>query len=317
LIHLNQGDVGKRNWANVNLWEVVDTIPEYIAVTNGEGLIIYLNAAWYQLIRERAVGSIGFTIGNHFADSFAASFGKRATDAAAMRYGLAAILNGSQESFTMEYPYHRPGEQHWFTTTISSAYISHGTRGAIIHQVDTTKQKNEQAMITRQQTLLKTLSFVAEQFANQTQMQQRVAAVLERLGQALGVSRVTISPSFLTHTMPSTLKQQYSWLDMGFPRAYLDHDSYIEQFPRWQQRLRQGKPVYGDVASFPAEEQPYLQDQRVHSLAIVPIFVCHYLWGVIQCVDYHSSGIWQESDIDALKTVAGLFGGMLERSIAL
>jgi hypothetical protein len=312
----------RTNLFDVNIWAVADTLPEYIAVTDTEGIIVYLNAAWYQLIRERAVGSMGFTIGNHFAESFAVSFGSSNEDIQAMRQGLSAVLSGTEEYFSMEYPYQRPHHQHWFTTTITSAYIANGTRGAVIRQVDTTAHKNNLAIVERQSSLLKLLSRITEHCSQHPPVTQRFAAIVDDVGHTLELSRVALVPYEPANDVlaPTTWDAWHhphvSWLDTGIQRS-LDHDAaFLHDFPQWHKTLRQEQPVYGTRAAFSPQEQTLLHKWQIHSLALIPIFVYDQLWGVLQCDDSRYARAWVAEEIDALKTIAMLLGGMLERSRA-
>jgi len=139
--------VSKGRYANglftidVNPWAVLDMLPDYIAIVDSEGVIRYLNATWYQLILERAVGYVGFTVGSSYISSFRMAFGNAGANVEMMEDGLRSVLSGSRDTFMIEYPYRHPEGQRWFSATITPTYIADRSRGALIRQVDNTDYK--------------------------------------------------------------------------------------------------------------------------------------------------------------------------------
>lgn len=126
---------------DVNPWAVLDMLPDYIAIVDSEGVIRYLNATWYQLILERAVGAVGFTVGSSYIASFRLAFGTAGANVEQMETGLNAVLSGSHDTFTLEYPYRHPEGKRWFSATITPTYIADRSRAALIRQVDNTDYK--------------------------------------------------------------------------------------------------------------------------------------------------------------------------------
>ncbi|NJN67122.1 MAG: PAS domain-containing protein [Chloroflexaceae bacterium] len=173
----------------INPWAILDTLPEYIAVVDMGGTIQYLNAAWYQLILERSVGDIGFTVGGHYLTSFQATFGRGGADVQTMEEGLYAVLDGRRDQWVCEYPYDQAGEKRWFTTTIIPTYMVNGSRGALIRQMDTTTTKQTEERLRHQNTALEAVRSTAKRFLKSPDLNRPMEMVLEHLSQATGLSR--------------------------------------------------------------------------------------------------------------------------------
>jgi hypothetical protein len=173
----------------INPWEVLDTLPEYIAVVDMQGTIQYLNATWYQLVLERSVGDVGFTVGSNYLASFQAAFGPSGADVQAMEEGVQAVLYGREDRWVCQYPYDQTGEQRWFTATITPTYMANGSRGALIRQIDTTTSKQTEERLRNQHTSLEAVRCTARRFLKSPELNSSMSAVLEYLSTATGLSR--------------------------------------------------------------------------------------------------------------------------------
>lgn len=83
-------------------------------------------------------------------------------------------------------------------------------------------------------------------------------------------------------------------------------------FLRWIEILGGGGVLSGPVAGFPESEQRILRAQSIRSLALVPIFVGDDWWGFIGFDDCESERTWSETEIDALRAAANLFGAAVQ-----
>jgi len=303
----------------VNLWAVLDTLPEYIAVVDMQGTILYLNATWYQLILERAVGAEGFNVGSDFLTSFANAFGHGGADVRSLRDGLNDVIQGKQEHFFLDYPYSHLGEKQWFTLTITPTYITSSVRGAIIHQKNNTKQKQESDLLYAQATVLRTVNASAEQFLRGSNLHQNIQTLLHNLGKTMGVSRAYIFENHLGKNDDVMTSQRYMWIPSeNEPKWAIqtqDNISYRDVgLSRWATVLSQGSPVYGNIHTFPENERLLLHRHHVVSLAITPIFVSQQWWGFIGVDDCSQRRLWLLSILDALQAAAGIVGGAIQRS---
>lgn len=301
----------------VNPWAIMDNIPENIAITDAEGTILYLNASWYQLIVERAVGASGFNIGGNFIQSFAAAFGTGGADVQAMENGLRAVVNGTQEQFVIDYPCYNNNKYTWFTATITSTYNANGSRGALIRQVDSTAQKQAEEALNRHNTILLGVGTAVEQLIRTSDVAHGMKTLLASLGESMGASRVYVCKNRTNDTSTLLADLSYEWrnttamiptMEDTEPHSLAYH---AMGFSRWVAMLSQNMPIYGKVDTFPDSEREVLHMQNIRSIAIIPIFVAQQWWGFIGIDDCVRTRTWLPSEIDMLATIANIVGSVM------
>jgi two-component system CheB/CheR fusion protein len=115
---------------------VLDSLPEHVAVLDGDGRIIMVNRAWREFSRNNGdPGEDAIGIGCDYlavcdidADGSGADYARRAHE------GLRAIMSGSSRFFSMEYPCHAPDQDRWFL--MHAAPIEHAAGGIIVSHID-------------------------------------------------------------------------------------------------------------------------------------------------------------------------------------
>lgn len=123
------------------LQSVMDALPEHMAVLDGTGVILMVNSAWRRFARANGdpdmlrsgpgVNYLDICVSEGFSD------GDIASDAAR---GLRRVLEGSEQSFSLEYPCHSPTEERWFVMNV--APVRHGNLGAVVSHVNVTVWRN-------------------------------------------------------------------------------------------------------------------------------------------------------------------------------
>jgi two-component system, sensor histidine kinase and response regulator len=92
---------------------ILDALSARIAVLNQDGLILMINQSWREFaLAHRAHVDLG--VGANYLriiDEGTATVGEHGPAVAA---GIRAVMQGQQEDFVLEYPFHSPGEKRWF-----------------------------------------------------------------------------------------------------------------------------------------------------------------------------------------------------------
>ena len=114
----------------------LDTLPFNIAVLDDEGTILFTNRAWDEFAgvgpneRGELVGVNYFRSMDTEGDEYAA----RALD------GLAEVIDGDKEVFTLEYPCHSPNEKRWFLMR-AAPLPGHDEGSLVVAHIDITQRK--------------------------------------------------------------------------------------------------------------------------------------------------------------------------------
>lgn len=114
---------------------VLDALPAQVAVLDGEGRIIAVNAAWRRFAEEnRASRALQAGVGLNYLAACAGPSWEGAEEARCMSDGIAAVLAGTSAGFTQEYPCHAPDRKRWFTCT--AVPLGGGLQGAVVVHFD-------------------------------------------------------------------------------------------------------------------------------------------------------------------------------------
>ena len=148
-----------------------------------------------------------------------------------------------------------------------------------------------------------------------TQHEDAVNIVLDMIGKTLGVSRVQLV-RFRTHDTGALLANiQNEWCTPGL-RPVLDNPRLrdmdgIKMLPAGAlSDLYKGKP-----AAFSSHLNGAFEDQNERACLVLPIRVEERLWGLLGFIDASRAvRDWSWAELDALQTLAGLFGVAITRA---
>jgi len=100
---------------------VLDSLSAHVAVLDAEGRIVLVNRAWKDFaLQNGAARETADPVGSSYL-GFGTMASAQAGDETARRAaaGIQAVLDGSSQRFSMEYPCHAPGEQRWFAMSVA------------------------------------------------------------------------------------------------------------------------------------------------------------------------------------------------------
>lgn len=182
---------------------------------------------------------------------------------------------------------------------------------------DITRRKLGEQAIARRDAILDAVALAAERFLRTSSWREHIADVMQSLGQATQVSRVTIYENHWETDGTLLWYQRYAWTPVASPMAHLLEERAIQPIAvgwgRWLQDLERGKWIQGNVRDFPANEQALLAAQGVRSVIIVPIFVQSTWWGLMELDDCQQERKWSSTEIDALVTACDTLGAAIGR----
>ncbi len=115
------------------LQAILDGLPEHIAVLENDGTIGVVNKAWIKFARANGDPELKTSgPGSNYLDACKNDPLSTDNDASKAYFGVKAVLEGSEPSFSMQYPCHSPTEKRWFVMNVApiqseefSAVVSH------------------------------------------------------------------------------------------------------------------------------------------------------------------------------------------------
>lgn len=172
--------------------------------------------------------------------------------------------------------------------------------------------------LLRRDSILRAVSAASELFLKTSLWEKNVNAALEQLGKAANASRVYIFERHFSEDGTSLVSQRFEWADEGIepqmPNPALQNLAWREAgFARWEDRLEQHQFIAGRVRDFPDSEKELLAEQNILALAVMPILTEEKLWGFIGFDECRYERLWADTELEALRAAADLFGAALIR----
>ena len=127
------------------LQDILDSLPEHVAVLDASGRITAVNRAWREFAQQNGSPSqlTGIDVGSDYLHVCQIQSGLDAKEATRLLDGLTRVLRGELPSFTHRYPCHSATEQRWFLMHI--APIRGASQGAVVTHVNITPWIEEES----------------------------------------------------------------------------------------------------------------------------------------------------------------------------
>jgi diguanylate cyclase (GGDEF)-like protein/PAS domain S-box-containing protein len=165
--------------------------------------------------------------------------------------------------------------------------------------------------------ILGAVGFAASEFLRALSWEECIGAVLDRLGQAAGVSRVYVFQNHTDWQGNRVFSQRFEWTAEGaspqIDNLELQNARWDGAFRRWRDILAGGGVVHGHVSEFPSSERRVLEAQDIQSIAVVPVHVGDEWWGFLGFDDCVTERDWTQAEVHALQAAAGTLGSAVAR----
>jgi diguanylate cyclase (GGDEF)-like protein/PAS domain S-box-containing protein len=195
---------------------------------------------------------------------------------------------------------------------------SHNTNHVIsLH--DITLRKEAESALEHREAIMAAISLAAEQFLRESSWEHSVPGVLERIGEAVGTSRVYVAMNYTDENGTIHTSLCYEWAVAGLKSRL--NDPAMQHIPlrsaglaRWEEILKSGQSICGLRRDFPKSEQDFLENSGVLSTAVMPIFLDHIWWGFIGFDECTHQREWTTTELEALHAAANIFGSAETRA---
>jgi PAS domain S-box-containing protein len=240
-----------------------------------------------------------------------------------MEEGIQLVRDGQVKAWRCDYMIRaKDGHIRWIADSAvdlfgGDASVSFGSIGIM---QDITERKHVEANLRQRESLLKALTFSAEQFLKASNWRETIDLVLERLGQEFNASHAYL---FEKHKGPSgteVTSLRYEWTAPGCV-SDLDDPTFqnVEPsgmgFERFYETLDRGEPLVGDNSYFNEFEREYIRSIGLKALLEIRVSVGGEHWGTLGFDEESNERIWTTAEIDVLKVAASMLGTAIKRQM--
>lgn len=143
---------------------VFNSVVGQIAVVDGRGRILSVNAAWKRFQKEVQEGgntsvAVGCGVATHYLENLHLGPGEMTEEGRMALEGIRSVIEGRRDYFSLEYPCHTPLERRWFQLTVTPLGQEGG--GAVIALINITGRKLAEEELRRRLELQDQLTKVA------------------------------------------------------------------------------------------------------------------------------------------------------------
>ena len=119
---------------------ILNALPAHIVLLDIHGSIISVNEGWQQFAAKNQLTDTKYGLGMNYLDVCDQAVGKNSFNADLVAKGIRSVLDGSENSFMIEYPCHSPSNESWFLMTVTPLTKHHQT-GAVVMHINITQRK--------------------------------------------------------------------------------------------------------------------------------------------------------------------------------
>jgi PAS domain S-box-containing protein len=181
-------------------------------------------------------------------------------------------------------------------------------------------RKRAEEELSRRDAISEAVRFAAERLLRGTgTWEEGVREVLERLGQATGVSRVYVFENFMGDDGEMWATNTHEWVAKGVSpqigNPVLQALAYkAPGFSRHAEAFARGESLHGHVRDLPEVERTEPEAEGPLSYVLVPIFVEEAWWGFVGFDECFAERNFSATELDALKAAVDTLGAAIGRN---
>jgi diguanylate cyclase (GGDEF)-like protein/PAS domain S-box-containing protein len=126
---------------------ILNALPAYIALLDGDGVIVSVNEAWQGFTCASAIQGPGHAPGTNYLQTCDGARGEGSPEAHRAAEGVRSVLGGWAASFTAEFPCHSATRQRWLLLTVTPLLAGRSS-GAVVMQLDITEERQAKESLT-------------------------------------------------------------------------------------------------------------------------------------------------------------------------
>jgi signal transduction histidine kinase len=175
--------------------------------------------------------------------------------------------------------------------------------------------------LSRRDRILESIRFAAQRFVQTDRWETVIEPVLEKIGEAAGVSRAYLFQNFRDARRNLCCAIRYEWTAPEVPpklnHPALRHFSFHRRgVGRCRRRLAQNRCYGGKVSTLGKTERDGLISRDIRSILLMPVFVDGAWWGILGLDECRVERDWTDAEIDSLRAGADMLGATIARQRA-
>lgn len=185
---------------------------------------------------------------------------------------------------------------------------------------DISEQQATAALVNRRNAILEALTIAADHFllATPEVWETNVIEVLKKMGEARGSDRVYLVKNRTLADGQTGLFLKYEWKRTGEWHVFEGEEAVVVAYAavgltRWAQVFAQRGVMCEEVGMFSQTEKQWNVAPEAKSLVLIPVFIDNEWWGYWGFEDWQESKECAPAEMEALKTLALLFGTAIKR----
>jgi PAS domain S-box-containing protein len=128
------------------LQAALDSLSAHIAILDGEGTIVTVNASWHRFADENDLAWDDHGVGRNYLGTVESGSTEESHGAQQAVQGIRAVMAGKSDQFWIQYPCHSPGEERWFEMRVTRFESPQGVRVVVAHENITEQVQALQAL---------------------------------------------------------------------------------------------------------------------------------------------------------------------------
>ncbi|MGL5785312.1 MAG: ATP-binding protein [Bacteroidales bacterium] len=168
------------------------------------------------------------------------------------------------------------------------------------------------SLFQRKDNILHIVAQIGQILLSENDINININESLSLLGNTINQDRIYVFEMKPDTDSGYLISQRYEWTSSGISvqidNPDLQNVKAEPDFTRWINLFLSQKYIRGNVADFPPEEQPLLQEQDIVSILVIPIFIENVCWGFAGFDDCRKEDNWSDAEIAILSTLASSIG---------
>lgn len=288
---------------------IVEGTLDAVAVVARNGTIVYANPAAHDLARFPR----GWLIGKIFTSILPPEEAARITEIRKARHaGLPVpsryeIVGRNAEGAPV------PLE------IVVSPVVWEGAPADIVALREISERKRFEREMSRRQEILQAVATVAETLLRTPDWSEGIPSILESIARAIDIDRAFYWEASQDADGEIRTRRHLAWFDpsVGPPSSNPDLDIALPLreigCQPWIERLKRGEILLDPPHAYPAPLRAVFDSRGIRSFVTVPILVGSKWSGVIVLSDCRRERTWESFEIDAMRVVADILGGVIGR----